>query len=360
MSHEKFDEAVALYAVEALEPAEWQEFEAHLREGCPECRSALREYQAAARLLPYALPPTEAPLDLRTHLMTTFLRDFSKATEKEGAGNPAASAKTRWPSGGRWSIVSHPAFALASLLLIAVTGYALSLRSQVQIDEAQLRQLETALQKDRLTAAKASDQAGQPGQMGPSSAQDKNLAAKLAEAQNTLGTQELEIEQLRGRLAQRERDVAALNTLTTREAELAQLRGRAEQEHEVEALNKALAQRDEILGFLRSPITKVVSLAGSEEAKSAGGLLIFDPETKKGFFYAFNMPSLPSGKTYQLWAMADVPISVGIFGTDIGNKSRVVIRHFPQLTRVEKFAVSMEPDGGRPQPTGPVYLSGQL
>ena len=99
-----------------------------------------------------------------------------------------------------------------------------------------------------------------------------------------------------------------------REAELAQLRGRAEQAHEVEALNKALAQRDEILGFLRSPITKVVSLAGSEEAKSAGGLLIFDPESKKGFFYAFNMPSLPSGKTYQLWAIADVPISVGIFG----------------------------------------------
>ena len=357
MSHEKFDEAAALYAVEALEPAEWQEFEAPLREGCPECLSALREYQAAARLLPYALPPAEVPLDLRSHLMTTFLRDFSKSREKEAAGKPLVSPPPARRLFSGWSIVSHPAFILASLLLIAVTGYALSLRSQIQIETAERRQLEAALHKESPRAATPSEKTGQAGS---ASEQEKSLAAKLTQAQNTLGAQELEITELRARLAQRERDISTLNNLTTREAEIAQLRARAEQQHEVEALNKALAQRDEILGFLRSPSTKAVTLAGSEEAKSAGAFLMFDPDSKKGFFYAFNLPALSAGKTYQLWAIADVPISVGIFATDIGNKSRVVIRHLPDLSRIEKFAVTMEPAGGRPQPTGPVYLSGQL
>ena len=32
-----------------------------------------------------------------------------------------------------------------------------------------------------------------------------------------------------------------------------------------------------------------------EEAKSAGALLLYDPDGKKGFFYAFNMPVLPGG-----------------------------------------------------------------
>jgi anti-sigma-K factor RskA len=351
MAHEKFDEAVALYAVEALEPAEWQAFEAHLREGCTECRNALREYQAAARLLPYALPPAEVPLELRSHLMTTFRRDFSTPSEKDTDKNPSMSRPpVRRPFGGRWAIVSHPVFVLAALMLIVVTGYALTLRSQVQIESAQRRQLEAALQAERPAAASPS---------GPEGSEN-TLAAKLAEAQNTVGTQELELSQLRARLAQREREVSALNTLTSREAELAQLRVRAEKEKEVEALNKALARRDEILGFLRSPAAKVVSLAGSEEAKSAGALLIFDPGSKKGFFYAFNMPLLPGGKTYQLWAMGTVPVSVGIFSTDIGNKSRIMIRHLPDLSRIQKYAVSVEPEGGRSQPTGPVYLSGQL
>jgi anti-sigma-K factor RskA len=56
----------------------------------------------------------------------------------------------------------------------------------------------------------------------------------------------------------------------------------------------------------------------------------------------------------------DKPISAGTFGTDRGNKSRVLIRQIPELSRIKKFAVSLEPEGGQPQPTGQIYLSGQL
>jgi anti-sigma-K factor RskA len=71
------------------------------------------------------------------------------------------------------------------------------------------------------------------------------------------------------------------------------------------------------------------------------------------------MPALPPGKTYQLWAIVDKPMSAGTFRTDSGHKSRVVLKDLPDLSRISKFAVSLEPDGGRPQPTGAIYLAGQ-
>jgi len=36
MSHEQFEDAVALYAVDALEPAEREALEVHIRDGCEE------------------------------------------------------------------------------------------------------------------------------------------------------------------------------------------------------------------------------------------------------------------------------------------------------------------------------------
>ena len=151
------------------------------------------------------------------------------------------------------------------------------------------------------------------------------------------------------------------DTLTHREVELGQLRTLvAQQEQEATILRKALAQRDEISVFLRSPSVQVISLAGSAAAKSAGALLLYDPDSRKAFFYAFNMPQLVERKTYQLWAILDKPVSAGTFTTDAGHKSRLVIRNIPDLARITKFAVSVEPEGGRPQPTGEIYLVGQL
>jgi anti-sigma-K factor RskA len=134
----------------------------------------------------------------------------------------------------------------------------------------------------------------------------------------------------------------------------------AQAEKETGGLQRALAQRDEMLTFLRSAHVQVISLAGLEMAKSAGAFLLYDLETKKAFFYAFNMPPLPPGKTYQLWAIIDKPFSAGVFSTDEGHKSRLVIRSLPDLSQVTKFAVSLEPEGGRPQPTGAIYLAGQV
>ena len=118
-------------------------------------------------------------------------------------------------------------------------------------------------------------------------------------------------------------------------------------------------QQEEFSALLKSPHAKVVALSGSELAKESGAFLLFDPVTKKAWLYAFNLPALPSGKVYQLWAIDEKPVSAGVFNPDPGQKGRLMIKNLPDFSKMKTFAVSVEPTGGRPQPTGAIYLIGQ-
>lgn len=334
MSHEQFEDAVALYAVDALEPAEREALEAHIRDGCEECRAAMKEYRAAANLLPYALSPEAAPFDLQSHLMRTFELDRAQSG-KSGVGWTSPAGQGDFPRTFLpWRrLIGQPVFALASIVLLLAVGiYALTLRSQLQSEAAQRRQIEMAMQDEgrRLTVLQLQ-----------ATEQERKLNEIRNDFVDKLGT--------------------TRDTLVAREAELAQLRDRlAQQEQQASVSKKTPSREDEMAAFLRTPNIQVVSLTGSDEAKSAGGLLLLDPSSKKAFLYAFNMPPLPPGKTYQLWAILDRPVSAATFVTDSGNKSRIMIRRIRDLSQIKKFAVSMEPEGGQLQPTGQIYLSGAL
>ena len=334
MAHEQFQDAVALYAVDALEPAERQALEAHIRDGCEECRAAMKEHRAAADLLPYALPPEAAPFDLQSHLMRTFELDLAQSG-KSGVGWTSPTEQGDFPRTFlRWRrLIGQPVFALASILLLLAVGiYALTLRSQLQTEAAQRRQIEMAMQDEgrRLTVLQLQ-----------ATEQERKINEIRNDFVDKLGT--------------------TRDTLVARETELAQLRDRlAQQEQQASVSKKTSTREDEMAAFLRMPNIQAVSLTGSDEAKSAGGLLLLDPSSKKAFLYAFNMPPLPPGKTYQLWAILDRPVSAATFGTDSGNKSRIMIRRIRDMSQIKNFAVSMEPEGGQLQPTGQIYLSGAL
>lgn len=335
MPHEPFDETVALFAIDALAPEERQTFEAHLRMGCEECRAALKEYRAAAGLLPLALEPMEAPFHLKSHLMRTFALD--KGTSQPSVTTPRVTMPPQPPWWRRAERSPHMGsrFLLAAsiVLLIGVALYAVKLWQQLQTEETQRHQLESALQGEISRLSTLQEQTND--QENKLVMLRKELADKLGVTRDTLVEREAELDQLRARLAQREKDVTALTA--------------------------SLGKRDEIAAFMRSPNTRVVALSGTEEAQAAGALLLVDPATQKALLFVFNMPHPPEGKTYQLWAILDKPVSAGTFETDSGNKSRVMIRRVPDLSHVKKFAVSLEPAGGQPQPTGPMYLySAQL
>jgi anti-sigma-K factor RskA len=91
-------------------------------------------------------------------------------------------------------------------------------------------------------------------------------------------------------------------------------------------------------------------------AKRAAGFLLYDFQTQKVWFYSVNLPECPAAMTYQLWAVYDKPISIGIFHMDRGETAHLLVKKVPSFTDAKTFAVSLEPSGGRPQPTGPMYL----
>lgn len=342
MSHEQFEEAVPLYAVGALEKAERQVLEVHLLSGCTACHAALKHYSAVAGLLPYSLPPQAPPRELRARLLDQLPKVPVRLDSTAGIQLKGPERSSNWltrllesdPGTSSWGL--SPGFAAAAVLLAIGAGlYAVYLRSQVTAGQDQMAQVQTALQAETQRIASAQQQLSTQQQ-------------ELSQLREQLGLRSHELEELKSDLASREEQVDRLQTQV------------ASQEGGAADLRAALAQRDEILSLLRSPNVTVVSLAGLQDAKAAGGFILFDRATQKALFYAFNMPALPPDKTYQLWAILDKPVSAGTFALDQGQKTRGMVRSLPSPTKITKFAVSVEPLGGRPQPTGAIYLMGQL
>jgi anti-sigma-K factor RskA len=71
---------------------------------------------------------------------------------------------------------------------------------------------------------------------------------------------------------------------------------------------------------------------------------------------ARNMPSVPEGRTCQIWVISDdVPKPSGLFQPD-GNGTATPITN--SITKADVIAVTVEPAGGSEQPTSdPVLLA---
>ena len=79
----------------------------------------------------------------------------------------------------------------------------------------------------------------------------------------------------------------------------------------------------------------------------------------KALFYAFNLPPLPAGRTYQLWLIrgrSPAIVSGGVFQAGADGSAVVQFSDAAMLKDVRQFAVTDEPGGGSPGPTGKQFL----
>ena len=337
MTHEELEETVPLYAVGALERPERQALEAHLLSGCSTCHAALKDYQGVATLLPFALQPAAPPEALKARVLAARNPlppqiDDGKQTAKPSLEPgewmnhifpPIAPARS-WPF--------QIAFALLSLLVFAGAAYFAWLTyTRSTLEAGHLGDLQARLQQE---------------------------TAKIGTLQRDIADRDGIARQLREELAVRRTDLTELrDQLIQREAEIDDLRTQLAQRDA--SIQRAGRQQDEFTGLLKNPHAKVVTLAGTERAKQAGAFLLLDPAGNKVWFYAFDLPDLPAGTVYQLWAIDEQPVSVGLFTLDAGRKGRLMIKGAKNLAKMKQVAISIEPAGGRPQPTGPMYLIGQ-
>ncbi|HEV2419776.1 MAG TPA: anti-sigma factor [Terriglobia bacterium] len=122
-----------------------------------------------------------------------------------------------------------------------------------------------------------------------------------------------------------------------------------------------MARAEAILDVLTSPNTLKVSLISAQAHPVPQGKAFYNP-AKGLVFYAANLPHLPSSQTYQLWLVPEQgnPVSAGIFATDSRGNGEVLLPPLPPGIAAKAFAVTVEPAGGKPQPTGAKVLIGAV
>ena len=110
------------------------------------------------------------------------------------------------------------------------------------------------------------------------------------------------------------------------------------------------------------PEFKMIALAAPNDIpEEANGLLVISPNGEYGTLVTEGLSPLPQGEVYQLWLIQDGQRESGgtFVVTDTGYGSLYVSSNKP-LINYQAFGVTVEPEGGSPQPTGEKVLGGNL
>ncbi len=125
--------------------------------------------------------------------------------------------------------------------------------------------------------------------------------------------------------------------------------------------DRDLKAKDAELAWLKDPRVQVALLRGLESNPTAKAKLLWQPETKQGILWVSGLPPLPLEQSYELWAfVGDQPVPAGTFETRPDGATVIPISKEENLGEAPvKFAVSIEPKGGVPKPTGAIVLVGE-
>ncbi|WP_210465305.1 anti-sigma factor [Rufibacter roseolus] len=116
---------------------------------------------------------------------------------------------------------------------------------------------------------------------------------------------------------------------------------------QVSQLETRSLQSENLLGMLRNPQTLAVKLKGVTQHPEAQATVFWNQETKEVYFDPAKLPAAPTGKQYQLWALAQgKPIDAGVVkATD------TTLLKMKSIEEAQAFAVTLEPEGGSVNPT---------
>lgn len=134
----------------------------------------------------------------------------------------------------------------------------------------------------------------------------------------------------------------------------------AKQSQDVASLRKDLEEAQYAADLLAERDTMVVPLMPMPGMAKGMGRVTCN--THMGvLMYDGNIAPAPANKSYQLWLipMQGDPINAGVFNPKAGQTDHWMMK-VPQGVTPKAFAVTLEPAGGMPHPTGPKILVGPV
>jgi hypothetical protein len=131
----------------------------------------------------------------------------------------------------------------------------------------------------------------------------------------------------------------------------------------ISLLQDSLSRQKAMLEVISARGMQMVAMNGMEDT-TRYGKIIWDPERKLALLQV-SLPPEPDGMSYQLWVIRDnKPMDAGVFqvGAQEGGDGLYRIEQLVETDKkhINAFAVTMEPKGGMPQPTGKMYLMGPI
>ena len=385
MNCDKFKDSYEAYALGILEGPEFEELRAHLESGCPVCSKALAEITEILPLLRYTVPQQDPPVHVESRLRA------------------ALSAKSGQAAAGRlWGRVPRywwlPTAAAVLLCVAAVIGWRAWWTQRKEFVRVKDENRQLLRERQELLAKPK-----QPTPQAPSALEQRvtalkqqlaalqeglDTANKIAnDARRALGEKDATISRFQNALDQKERDSKAAQlqwnererayraTLNERDAALRDKdQNLAAYIKDIQRLTQQLDQyrnivnsdREQLKGhqqlvtLLSSPSLRLVTLRGTERASQAVGRALVSSESGI-VFYAFNLPTLPRDRTYQLWLIrSHTPaiVSGGLFTPDSQGTAWISFSETKVILDITALAVTDEPVGGSRLPTGHKFLIG--
>ncbi|HEX8360987.1 MAG TPA: anti-sigma factor [Longimicrobium sp.] len=124
------------------------------------------------------------------------------------------------------------------------------------------------------------------------------------------------------------------------------------------SLENTLAERESTLAALAGPEVRVIDLASTQQ-REPSGRMFWNPHRRRYTFYAYNLPPVREGREYQLWLITpDGPVAAPTFRRAANGGGSVEGAYDIPNEQIRAFAVTDEPVGGLPAPTGEVVIAG--
>lgn len=133
------------------------------------------------------------------------------------------------------------------------------------------------------------------------------------------------------------------------------------QDRTLAGLREAVAAQAHVLRVLAGPRTVTAALEPKEGATGTGRVVV-DASTGEGAIVLAGLPPLAPDRAYELWTIRGdgPPEPTGVFTVEAGGAVAARTPAIPRPDEVTAFALSIEPAGGSPSPTGPIVLIGPV